>query len=206
MGETPHRLAKDASLPNLWGLSPATIERVAAVPMPGKATTSGATWATSGPRCASRSAISAESASYRRATERSANLVAAGTSLGPPARRKRAATQTSSFVESPRKRLRSSSGAVRRKPWSWLAAFRSSPNHRGATGRTQGPDHLHAPVGALGHARGFSGQHRPCGAIGVRRVRLLEVAARAWPPVLRALHLQHLDLPGPQMAGELKAP
>src|SRR5215203_2190250 len=36
--------------------------------------------------------------------------------------RKRVATATSSFVESPSKRLRSSSGAVTRKPWSWLAA------------------------------------------------------------------------------------
>jgi hypothetical protein len=31
MGETPQRLAKDASLPNLWGLSPATINSVAAL-------------------------------------------------------------------------------------------------------------------------------------------------------------------------------
>src|SRR5215211_3217513 len=68
------------------------------------------------------STISLERASYRRATERSANLVAAGTSLGPSARRKRAATETSSFVESPRKRWRSCSGAVTRKPCSWLAA------------------------------------------------------------------------------------
>src|SRR5215213_674651 len=30
MGETPHRLAKEASLLNLWGLSPATINSVAA--------------------------------------------------------------------------------------------------------------------------------------------------------------------------------
>jgi hypothetical protein len=30
MGETPHRLAKDASLPNLWGLSPATITELSA--------------------------------------------------------------------------------------------------------------------------------------------------------------------------------
>src|SRR5215218_7856477 len=60
-----HRLAKDASLPNLWGLSPATIKSVAAlsVPMPAKETNSGATCATSRPRCASSSAISAESAS-----------------------------------------------------------------------------------------------------------------------------------------------
>jgi hypothetical protein len=39
MGATPHRLAKEeeASLLNLWGLSPATIKSVAAasVPMPG---------------------------------------------------------------------------------------------------------------------------------------------------------------------------
>ena len=40
MGETPHRLAKEASLLNLWRLSPATISSVAAwsVPMPGKQT------------------------------------------------------------------------------------------------------------------------------------------------------------------------
>jgi hypothetical protein len=45
MGETPQRLAKEASLLNLWGLSPATISSVAAwsVAMPGKETNSGAT-------------------------------------------------------------------------------------------------------------------------------------------------------------------
>jgi hypothetical protein len=65
MGETPHRLAKEASLPNLWGLSPATIKRVAAlsVPMPAKETNSGAACATSRSRWASRSAISSERAS-----------------------------------------------------------------------------------------------------------------------------------------------
>ena len=49
MGETPQRLAKEASLLNLWGLSPATISSVAAwsVPMPGKETNSGAACATS---------------------------------------------------------------------------------------------------------------------------------------------------------------
>src|SRR5215203_4788027 len=74
MGETPHRLAKEASLLNLWGLSPATISSVAAwsVPMPGKQTNSGATCATNRASWASSSAISAERASYRRATERSA--------------------------------------------------------------------------------------------------------------------------------------
>jgi hypothetical protein len=52
-------------------------------------------------------------------------------------------------------------------------------------------------------ARRFSGQNRTRGALGVRRVGLLlEVAARASPLVLRALHLKHLDPPGPQMAGE----
>ena len=121
MGEIPHRLAKEASLPNLWGLSPATTNSVAAlsVPMPGKATNSGAACATSRSRCASSSVISSERASWRRATERSANLVAVGTSRGSSPRRKRAATETSSFVESPRRRSRSSSGAVTRKPCSW---------------------------------------------------------------------------------------
>ena len=49
MGATPHKLAKEASLLNLLGLSPATIKSVAAlsVPMPGKETNSGATCATS---------------------------------------------------------------------------------------------------------------------------------------------------------------
>jgi hypothetical protein len=41
--------------------------------------------------------------------------------------RKRAATAASSLVESLRKRLSSCSGAVTRKPRSWLAAFRSWP-------------------------------------------------------------------------------
>jgi hypothetical protein len=56
MGATPHRLAKEASLANLWGLSPATTNSVAAlsVPMPGKETNSGAASATSLSRCASR--------------------------------------------------------------------------------------------------------------------------------------------------------
>ena len=38
MGETPHRLAKEASLPNLEGLSPATTNSVVvlSVPTPGK--------------------------------------------------------------------------------------------------------------------------------------------------------------------------
>ena len=60
MGATPHRLAKEASLLNLWGLSPATIKSVAAVsvPMPAKETNSGAAWATNRSRCASSSAIS----------------------------------------------------------------------------------------------------------------------------------------------------
>jgi hypothetical protein len=113
----------------LWVVFKATIKRVAAfsVPMPAKEINSGAACATSRSRCASRSAISSESASWRRATERSANyLVAAGTSQGSSPRRKRAATLTSSFVESPRKRWRSCSGAVTRKACSWLAAFRSS--------------------------------------------------------------------------------
>jgi hypothetical protein len=65
MGETPHRLAKEASLLNLWGLSPATISSVAAwsVPMPGKETNSGAACATNWSSCASSSAISLERAS-----------------------------------------------------------------------------------------------------------------------------------------------
>jgi hypothetical protein len=65
MGATPHKPAKEASLFNLLGLSPATIKSVAAfsVPMPDKETNSGATCATSRSRCASSYAISSERAS-----------------------------------------------------------------------------------------------------------------------------------------------
>src|SRR5215216_5535302 len=73
---------------------------------------------------------------------------------------------------------------------------------RGAAGRAQGPDHLYGAVAALGHPRRFSGQNRPCGALGVRRVGLLEVTTWASPPVLGALHLQHLDSPGSQVPSE----
>src|SRR3712207_1284474 len=52
-----------------------------------------------------------------------ANLVAAFTSSGALPGRKRAAAATSSLVESPRKRWRSSSGAVTVKLWSWFAAW-----------------------------------------------------------------------------------
>ena len=76
----------------------------------------------------------------------------------------------------------------------------------GAAGRAQGPNHLHLAVGALGHARRFSGQDRSCSTLGLGRSALLEVAPRASLPMLRALHLQHLDPPGPQVADELKAP
>ena len=65
MGETPQRLAKEASLLNLLGLSPATINSVAAwsVPMPAKETNSGAACATNWSSCASSWAISLERAS-----------------------------------------------------------------------------------------------------------------------------------------------
>jgi hypothetical protein len=63
MGETPQRLAKDASLFNLLGLSPTATSSVAAwsVPTPGKATRSGATSTTSRASWMSSSAISSES-------------------------------------------------------------------------------------------------------------------------------------------------
>jgi hypothetical protein len=62
MGATPHRLAKEASLLSLWGLSPATINSVAAlsVPMPAKQTNSGTARATSRSSCVSSSEISSE--------------------------------------------------------------------------------------------------------------------------------------------------
>src|SRR5918994_5059724 len=63
-GDTPQTRAKEASLLNLSGLSPATISNVAAwsVPIPAKQTSCGATCLTSRSSCASSSAISAERA------------------------------------------------------------------------------------------------------------------------------------------------
>ena len=52
----------------------------------------------------------------RATTERRANLVASCTPPGFPPGRKRAARVTSSFVERPRRRRRSASGAVTSKP------------------------------------------------------------------------------------------
>ena len=104
-------------------------------------------------------------------------------------------------MESPRKRLSSSSGAVRRRLWSWLAAcVLALIAERRAERKVLIISTL--AVGALGHARGFSGQNRPRGGFGVGGVGLLEVAARASPPTLGALHLKHLDPLSPQVSGE----
>ena len=207
MGATPHRLAKEASLLNLWGLSPATIKSVAAfsVPMLGKEINSGATCATSRSRCASSSTISAERASQRRATETEREFGG-----------RRHVTRAISETEACGHR----DELLRREPTQTVAKFLRCRHAQalelvgglrpglngGAVGRAQGPDHLHAPVAALGHARRFAGQNRSCGALGVGGVGLLDVTARASPLALRALYLQHLDSPSPQVAGELKAP
>ena len=150
MGATPHKLAKEASLPNLWGLSPATTKSVAAlsVPMPGKDSSSGAACATSRSRCLQLG-----------------DLLGGPRNGGPPnaartwwpwarrgasPRRKRAATETSSFVESPRKRWRSSSGAVA-QALELVGGLRPRLD-RGAAGRARGPDHLHTAL-AISWAR-----------------------------------------------------
>ena len=76
MGATPHRLAKEASLLSLWGLSPATINSVAAlsVPMPGKESSSGAACATSRSRCDPSSEISSEISSQPQNVQHGAQL------------------------------------------------------------------------------------------------------------------------------------
>jgi hypothetical protein len=132
MGETPHRLAKEASLPNLWGLSPATIKSVAvlSVPMPAKETNSGATCppADRGARLARRSPPreprNGEPPNGARTW--SPMVRREGHLRGGSARPRR----PSSFLESPRKWLSSSSGAVRRKPWSWFLRPASWPLSR----------------------------------------------------------------------------
>jgi hypothetical protein len=82
-------------------------------------------------------------------------------------RRKRAATATSSFVESPRKRWRSPSGAVTTRFLSWLAAcVLDFTAERRAVLKACG-DHLHAAVRALGLPSRLSSQHRAGGILGV---------------------------------------
>ena len=169
MGETPHRLAKEASLPSFWGLSPATINSVAAlsVPMPGKETSSGAASATSLPRGAPPT---------RRSLPRGPR--SGGPPTGAPTWSPLARHEGHLRGESgrpPRRapswRARAKGGAVARAPLDargpQLVGCLRPGLDRGATGRAQGPDHLHAPVCALGHARRFSGQHRPRGGFGV---------------------------------------
>jgi len=55
---------------------------------------------------------------------------------------------------------RGEAGALRRKALSWFAACVLALT-AGATGSSaQGPDHLHASVGALGHPPGYSQRGR----------------------------------------------
>jgi hypothetical protein len=125
--------------------------------------------------------------------------VAVLTSQGPSPSRKRAATETSSFVERLRKRWRSSSGAVTRKAsgsgWRPLGPGLNS----GAAGRPQGPDHLHVPVAALGHARGLSCQNSPGCCLRVDRIGFAVAPEMA---ALGPFDLHNRDARGLQVAGE----
>jgi hypothetical protein len=126
MGETPHGLAKEASLPDLLGSSlrpRSTAWRRCRYRCPPKRPTQGrlAPPADRGERLALRDLLRVGLVTAGHPTEREPGG-RESTSSGSSARRKRAATRTSSFVQWPRKRSRSSSGAVRRKPSSWSAA------------------------------------------------------------------------------------
>jgi hypothetical protein len=76
-------------------------EAAVSVPTPSKATSSGAASATRPSSCSSSSQISSESCRWRRATERSANLVAACTSEGFAPGRNPETFATSFAVERP---------------------------------------------------------------------------------------------------------
>jgi hypothetical protein len=203
MGATPHRLAKEASLLNLWGLSPATISSVAAwsVPMPAKETNSG------------RLALPTDRAGRlaRRSLPRgpgNGGPPNGGRTWSPTVHREGHLRCGSVWPprRAPSSRVRADGRGVHPVPSGASPEAGWQPArprlHSGATSRPQGPDHLHAAVSALWHARRFAGQHRSCGALGVRGVGLLDVTARASLPALRALHLKHLDSPGLQLAGE----
>src|SRR5829696_8088185 len=123
MGATPHRFAKEASLFNLRGLSPATINSVAAlsVPMPAKVTSSGPL-AQPAARGAPLALRSPQRGPRNGGPPNAARTWSQTVRQRDPLRGGSAATLTSSLVESPRKRRRSRSGAVTRKACSWLAA------------------------------------------------------------------------------------
>ena len=198
-GETPQRLAKEASLLNLWGLSPATIRSVAAwsVPMAGKETNSGA------PAPPADRAGRPARRSPRREPRNGGPPNGARTWLPPTWSRGISETEAAGHRDEllgrePAQAVAQGSGAVTTEALELVGGLRSGL-HRGAAGGPQSPDHLHATVRALGLARRLAGQYRPGGGLGVRGVGLavaLEVAA------LGPLDFRHRDRRGPQVAGD----
>ena len=120
----PHNAAKDASERMRWGLSPAVINRVAAVSAPTPRAASSAGLARAQRRLISvvSSSISAVSAWYRRARKRracSAYAVVVGVVPG----RKAAQTLTRALGDSSPSWCLTCSGAVTTSACSWLMAW-----------------------------------------------------------------------------------
>src|SRR5215218_7399381 len=162
-GETPHRLANEASLLNLWGLSLRPRSRASQRrryrcpvkrPTPGRL----APPAGRGARLARRSLPRGPrnggppngARTWSPTVRREGHL--GGGSVRPP---RRDPSSSSRVRAEGRGVPQVPSGASPGAGWRPLGPRL----HRGATGRPQDPDHLHAAVSTLGSARRFSGQH-----------------------------------------------
>ena len=135
MGATPHRWAHAASEYRRSGLSPALINRAAAVsgPTPKRASSSGATASTSFSIRSSSSATSSSSPWIRWASEHSDALWAAITRSPERDGRSLAASAVSAATVMPLRRHRNWSGAVITRWRIWVSA-------QGALGSSHRPD------------------------------------------------------------------
>ncbi len=107
--------------------------------------------------------------------------------------RKRAQVSTRFLVGSSRRRWRRSSGAVTNRACRVGLRPVCRGLHRRLTGRSECPDHLHLTITALGFSGRVVGQHRPSSSLRIDGVRLLAVAPQM--TALGPLYLHHLLIP-----------
>ena len=201
MGLAPQSAAKDASLRIRWGLSPAATGNAQATstPTPQEPNSAGLACLDCASSSASRCAISAVSAWWRRARARSAVLAAAVTGSGLVSGRRRAHAATVPDAESPRSRSLMRSGAVTARLVIWLVALVRALTAERARG--EHPDRLYGAVCGLGLRVGVAAQRRPGSRFGVDGVGLAAAPSRL---AVRAVHLDDLDASGSEVPGEVR--
>ena len=190
MGETPQRLAKEVSFFNLLGLSPARSSRPAYSAKP--AATPGGIVLHPSSRRSKNSSEKAHSGSPRTQRESGGCVHVAKFIPQSEARGHRG--------ELFRRELAQTSAQLFRRrhaqAMQLVGGLRPRLDSR-ATGGAQDPDHLHAPVAALGHTRRLHGKTARA-ALWHRRGRTSGRCAARFAPSALALHLKHLDPPGPR--------